>query len=164
MPESPRWYIMRGETEKSRRALCKLRSQPPGSKFIQRDLEELIKNHEAEITQGAGSGSWLDCFRGGWKRGSNLQLTLLGMGLMAMQQLSKCIHSLPHKILDLHFYSWREFHFLCKNHEPPIYFLFWHALRVVRYVLELPVQKHWEYFTALGCLTCTLETFPKKQN
>jgi MFS family permease len=94
MPESPRWYVMKERPEEARNALCRLRSQEPHSGPITRILKDLKDNYNHEVTLGAGSGSWADCFRGGWKCGSNLQLSLLGIGTQAMQQLSKHLPSL----------------------------------------------------------------------
>ncbi|TVY83985.1 putative glucose transporter rco-3 [Lachnellula suecica] len=88
LSESPRWYVMKGRNADATKSLCKLRSQPAHSEFVQREVAELTQSLQDEIDQGAGSGSWLDCFRGGWKCGSNLQLTLLGMGIQMMQQLT----------------------------------------------------------------------------
>jgi len=89
MPESPRWYVMKEKSDDAHNALCRLRSQEHNSAPINRILKELKDNHEQETASKDGHGSWADCFRGGWKCGSNLQLSLLGIGIQAMQQLSK---------------------------------------------------------------------------
>jgi sugar porter (SP) family MFS transporter len=87
LPESPRWYIMKDKEDGARKSLAKIRGLGPGHEFVGRTYEDLLKSYNEE--KGHGEGSWLECFRGGLKRGSHLSRTLLGMAIQMMQQLSK---------------------------------------------------------------------------
>lgn len=84
VPESPRWFVMKGRHDNATRALSKLRGQPTDSQYVRDELQELIANHEYESRQ-MRSG-WLDCFRGGWKPSSNFRRVMLGMAMQMMQQ------------------------------------------------------------------------------
>lgn len=90
LPESPRYFIRKGKTEEAKAALAKVRSQPPESEYIQKELAEIIANHEHELQvtpQGSYLNSWANCFRGSFaKPSSNLRRTILGISLQMMQQ------------------------------------------------------------------------------
>lgn len=90
LPDSPRYFVKRGNIEKARKALTKLRNQPPDSKFVEAELTEIILNEEYErsiIPQGSWFNSWANCFKGSvFKSNSNLRKTILGTSLQMMQQ------------------------------------------------------------------------------
>ncbi|KAF4627370.1 hypothetical protein G7Y89_g10782 [Cudoniella acicularis] len=90
LPESPRYYVKKGNLAKAAHVLTRLRGEPEGSEYIQQELAEIVANHEYEISVIPGGGyigSWLNCFRGGlWKPSSNLRRTILGTSLQMMQQ------------------------------------------------------------------------------
>jgi SP family sugar:H+ symporter-like MFS transporter len=90
LPESPRYFVKRGNLDKASDVLCRLRGQPPDSEFIQQELAEIVANHEYElqvVPQGSYINSWLNCFKGGLRTpSSNLRRTILGTSLQMMQQ------------------------------------------------------------------------------
>jgi len=90
LPESPRYFIKRGNIARATVNLAKLRGQPEDSKYVQQELSEIIANHEYElrvIPQGNYFQSWYNCFRGSlWSPNSNLRRTILGTSLQMMQQ------------------------------------------------------------------------------
>lgn len=90
LPESPRWYVKRGQLDKASHALSRVRGQPRDSVYIQEELAEIVANHEYE-TSLVGHlgyvGSWTACFSGGLRNpGSNLRRTILGASMQMMQQ------------------------------------------------------------------------------
>jgi len=90
LPESPRYFVKRGNLERATNVLSRLRGQPEGSELIQQELAEIVANHEYElqvIPQGNYFASWLNCFKGGLRKpSSNLRRTILGTSLQMMQQ------------------------------------------------------------------------------
>ncbi|TKA81503.1 hypothetical protein B0A49_00555 [Cryomyces minteri] len=90
LPESPRYWVKRGKTEKAIKALASLRGQPQDSEYIQAEISEIIANHEYElqvVPQGSYFSSWANCFKGSlWHQQSNLRRTILGTSLQMMQQ------------------------------------------------------------------------------
>jgi MFS family permease len=84
LPESPRYFVRKGELEKAVAALASVRSQPIESEYVQDELAEIVANHEFEMSlQGRTSyvGSWVACFKGGFTDGSsNLRRSILGIG------------------------------------------------------------------------------------
>lgn len=48
LPESPRFFVKKGQLEKAVRALSNVRGQPADSSYIQDELAEIIANHEYE--------------------------------------------------------------------------------------------------------------------
>jgi sugar porter (SP) family MFS transporter len=90
LPDSPRYFVKKGETEKATSALARLRGQPKDSEYIQVELAEIIANEEYErqlIPSTTWFGSWANCFKGSlWKPNSNLRKTILGTSLQMMQQ------------------------------------------------------------------------------
>ncbi|OQU97664.1 hypothetical protein CLAIMM_03559 [Cladophialophora immunda] len=90
LPESPRYFVKRGNLDKATHALARLRGQPRGSELIQQELAEIVANHEYElrvIPQGSYFASWANCFKGSlFKPSSNLRRTILGTSLQMMQQ------------------------------------------------------------------------------
>ncbi|KAG0272075.1 hypothetical protein BGZ96_005469 [Linnemannia gamsii] len=90
LPESPRYFIKKGEIEEARKALGRVRGQDPNSHYIEAELNEIRANHEYEkrMTPETGYfGSWLLCFSGSvGLASSNVRKTLLGITLQMMQQ------------------------------------------------------------------------------
>lgn len=88
-PESPRYYVMKGEDYRARQSLAKLRGQPIDSSYVFEEHAELEESWLREFSAGAGSGSFFSCFAGGLKKGSNFHRTFIGTSVQVMQQLSK---------------------------------------------------------------------------
>lgn len=90
LPESPRYFVKKGNVERAALVLARLRGQPRNSEFIEQELAEIVANHEYEmrmIPQGSYFNSWANCFKGGLtKPSSNLRRTILGTSLQMMQQ------------------------------------------------------------------------------
>ncbi|PBP28307.1 general substrate transporter [Diplocarpon rosae] len=89
LPESPRFYVRKGNDKKARSCLAKLRRQSVSSLCILEEHAELVRCYMREVDAGAGAGRWLDCFTGGFTTGSNLHRTLIGAGVQIAQQLSE---------------------------------------------------------------------------
>lgn len=90
LPESPRYFVKRGQLDKATNVLARLRGQPHDSEYIQQELAEIVANHEYELSvipQGSYFNSWMNCFHGSlWNPSSNLRRTILGTSLQMMQQ------------------------------------------------------------------------------
>ncbi|KAL8821752.1 MAG: hypothetical protein Q9191_007251 [Dirinaria sp. TL-2023a] len=90
LPESPRFFVKRGNIDKAADALSRLREQSRDSPYVQQELAEIVANHEYELQvlpQGSYFSSWANCFKGGLSRpSSNLRRTILGTSLQMMQQ------------------------------------------------------------------------------
>ena len=90
LPESPRYFVKKGNLQRATHALSRLRGEPEGSEYIQQELAEIIANHEYEmkvIPQGGYFSSWANCFSGSlFNPSSNLRRTILGTSLQMMQQ------------------------------------------------------------------------------
>jgi sugar porter (SP) family MFS transporter len=90
LPESPRYFIRKGQKEKARDVLARIRGQPVDSEFVTLELDEIDANNQYEmlnIPQGGYFTTWLSCFRGSlWEPNSNLRRTILGTSLQMMQQ------------------------------------------------------------------------------
>ncbi|GAQ03749.1 probable glucose transporter rco-3 [Aspergillus lentulus] len=90
LPESPRYFVKKGDLTKAAEALGRVRGQPRDSELIRSELAEIVANHEYEmqaIPQSGYFGSWFNCFRGSlWNPNSNLRRTILGTSLQMMQQ------------------------------------------------------------------------------
>jgi len=92
LPESPRYYVKKGDLTRAASALASVRSQPVESEFVQDELAEIVANHEYEMSVVPSTGyvgSWTACFRGNIMDGSsNLRRSILGIGIQGMQQLT----------------------------------------------------------------------------
>ncbi|KAJ7085466.1 general substrate transporter [Mycena belliarum] len=92
LPESPRFFVRRGEIEKATLALAAVRDQPRDSTYVQDELAEIIANLEferANVPQTGYVGGWLACFKGSLFDGSsNVRRTLVGTGLQCAQQFT----------------------------------------------------------------------------
>jgi sugar porter (SP) family MFS transporter len=90
LPDSPRYYVKKGQLEKASSALSRVRGQPADSDYIQNELAEIVANDEYERSVIPTTGfvsSWAQCFSGGlWSANSNLRRTILGTSLQMMQQ------------------------------------------------------------------------------
>ena len=90
LPESPRYFVKKGDLSKAAVALASLRDQPLDSTFIQDELTEIVANHEHEmalVPDGNYFQQWANCFRGSlWNASSNLRRTILGTSMQMMQQ------------------------------------------------------------------------------
>ena len=90
LPDSPRYYVKRGQLEKASASLSRLRGQPAESEYIQAELAEIVANDEYERSVIPTTGfvsSWAACFSGGLRASnSNLRRTILGTSLQMMQQ------------------------------------------------------------------------------
>jgi MFS family permease len=92
LPESPRYFVRKGQTEKAATALSSVRSQLVDSEYIRDELAEIIANYEFEmalIPSTTYLGGWAACFKGSNSDGSSsLHRSILGISLQAMQQLT----------------------------------------------------------------------------
>jgi MFS family permease len=90
LPESPRFFIRKGQKDKARTVLARIRGQPEDSEFVERELNEIDANNQYEmmaIPQGGYWTTWFSCFTGSlWHPNSNLRRTILGTSLQMMQQ------------------------------------------------------------------------------
>ncbi|KAM3419522.1 hypothetical protein BST61_g2865 [Cercospora zeina] len=81
LPETPRMWIKRGDSERAAKSLATLRRLDVNDPVIIDELSEIVANHEYEMS--LGQASYLDCFKGGL--GKRLAT---GCGLQALQQLT----------------------------------------------------------------------------
>ncbi|KAG8866702.1 hypothetical protein FRB97_003790 [Tulasnella sp. 331] len=90
LPESPRYYVKKGDIARAAKSLSDLRSQPEDSEYIQNELAEIVANQEYErslMPDTTYIGSWAQCFSGSlWVGSSNVRRTILGTSLQMMQQ------------------------------------------------------------------------------
>ena len=90
LPESPRYFVRKGQLEKASYVLARVRGQPEDSEYIKQELAEIVANNEYEMQampQGGYFTTWLNCFRGSlFHPNSNLRRTVLGTSLQMMQQ------------------------------------------------------------------------------
>ncbi|KAI4955391.1 hypothetical protein J4E91_001251 [Alternaria rosae] len=82
----------KGKLDKAAAALGRVRGQPLDSEYIQDELDEILANHEYEMSvvpQGSYLGSWMACFKGKLSQpSSNARRTTIGIFMQAMQQLT----------------------------------------------------------------------------
>ncbi|KAK4675137.1 hypothetical protein QC764_0074860 [Podospora pseudoanserina] len=94
LPESPRFFVRKGQLDKARVTLARLRDQPLDSEYIRDELAEIIANHEYETSIAPVGGywsAWMVCFQGSiFNSSSNLRRTVLGTSLQMMQQWTGC--------------------------------------------------------------------------
>jgi sugar porter (SP) family MFS transporter len=90
LPDSPRYFVKKGEIQKAISALARVRGQPESSEYVQTEIAEIVANEEYEralIPSTTWFGSWANCFKGSlWSAKSNLRRTILGTSLQMMQQ------------------------------------------------------------------------------
>ncbi|KAF9875405.1 hypothetical protein CkaCkLH20_07225 [Colletotrichum karsti] len=92
LPESPRYFVRKGNVEKATKALCFIRGQAADSEYIRDEIAEILANFEYESAMVSKNGyvqSWLVCFKGPIsKPHSNIRRTIVGAGIQGMQQLT----------------------------------------------------------------------------
>ena len=90
LPESPRYFVKKGQIQKAIQSIARLRGQPESSEYVQSEVAEIVANEEYEralIPSTTWFGSWANCFKGSlWQAKSNLRRTILGTSLQMMQQ------------------------------------------------------------------------------
>ncbi|PFH57211.1 hypothetical protein XA68_15378 [Ophiocordyceps unilateralis] len=90
LPDSPRYFVKKGQIQEAIKALARVRAQPENSDYVQGELAEIIANEEHErslVPSSSWWGSWANCFRGSlFSSKSNLRRTILGTSLQMMQQ------------------------------------------------------------------------------
>jgi len=62
LPESPRYFVIKGRLEEAAGVLSRVRGQPQDSEYIQQELAEIVANHEYEMSVIPQSGyfsSWV---------------------------------------------------------------------------------------------------------
>lgn len=84
LPESPRYLVKKGKTEKARANLGRVLRAPIDSPEVKAEYEEIEANLRHE--QSLGQTSYIDCFRNG--PGHNRLRVLTGIFLQAWQQLT----------------------------------------------------------------------------
>ncbi|KAL4883967.1 general substrate transporter [Aspergillus karnatakaensis] len=90
LPESPRYYVRKGDLANAAAVLARVRGQPQDSHYVKEELAEIVANNEYELQlnpPGNYFATWFNCFRGSlWSPNSNLRRTILGTSLQMMQQ------------------------------------------------------------------------------
>ncbi|KAG6011882.1 hypothetical protein E4U54_007857 [Claviceps lovelessii] len=90
LPDSPRYFVKKGQIQQAVDALSRVRGQPPNSEYVQTEIAEIVANEEYEralIPSTTWFGSWANCFKGSlFSAKSNLRRTILGTSLQMMQQ------------------------------------------------------------------------------
>jgi sugar porter (SP) family MFS transporter len=90
LPDSPRYFVKKGNLDAACKSLVRLRGQPEDSDYIKIELAEIVANEEHERSVIPSTGwlsSWMNCFKGSvWQSKSNLRRTILGTSLQMMQQ------------------------------------------------------------------------------
>jgi SP family sugar:H+ symporter-like MFS transporter len=84
LPESPRYFVKKGDLDRAADALARVRGQHRDSDFILDELAEIQANYDYE--KDVGEEGWRGCFAGGWRRNSNLRKILIGTMLQFWQQ------------------------------------------------------------------------------
>jgi SP family sugar:H+ symporter-like MFS transporter len=84
LPESPRYFVKKGDLDRAADALARVRGQHKDSEYILDELAEIQANYEYE--KDIGEEGWRGCFAGGWRRNSNLRKILIGTMLQLWQQ------------------------------------------------------------------------------
>lgn len=81
LPESPRWFVKRGRNTEAAHSLHRLRRLPVDHPALVQELNEIVANHEYELS--LGKATYIDCFKG------NLGKRLFtGCSLQGLQQLT----------------------------------------------------------------------------
>jgi len=81
LPETPRFLVKKGRKDAALRSLSKIRRIPVDDAALRNELDEVIANHQYEMS--IGKASYIDCFRG---KMAKRQFT--GMALQMFQQLT----------------------------------------------------------------------------
>ncbi|CEP63025.1 sugar porter family MFS transporter LALA0_S07e00694g [Lachancea lanzarotensis] len=83
LPESPRFFVMKGKIPEASKALAKLRGLPQEHESIEAELEEIIVNYNYESS--VSSSSIFDCFK---PTNHQLKRILIGIAIQGLQQLT----------------------------------------------------------------------------
>ncbi|CDR46208.1 CYFA0S22e01266g1_1 [Cyberlindnera fabianii] len=83
LPETPRFYILKGREQDAAKSLSRLRRLPTDHPAILEELAEVKANFEFESAR--GGGGWLDCFR---SQNHQRKRVITGIWLQAFQQLT----------------------------------------------------------------------------
>jgi SP family sugar:H+ symporter-like MFS transporter len=83
LPETPRYFVKKGEMEKAAHSLSRLRKLPADSQSIKDELAEIVANHEFELS--LGESGWKDVFQNAGRQRRRL---LTGCAIMAGSQLT----------------------------------------------------------------------------
>ncbi|KAJ9635447.1 Plasma membrane low glucose sensor [Coniosporium apollinis] len=83
LPETPRYFVKRGQQDKAAHSLSRLRRLPADARSIKEELAEIVANHEYELS--LGKSGWLDVFQNAGRQRRRL---LTGMAVMAGSQLT----------------------------------------------------------------------------
>jgi sugar porter (SP) family MFS transporter len=86
LPDSPRYFVKKGQTELAVASLVRVRGQPAESEYIQAELAEIQANLEYELS--INQAGWVDCFKGGFNPSGNLYRVFVGTSLQMFQQLT----------------------------------------------------------------------------
>ncbi|KAF5980821.1 putative RCO3 glucose transporter [Fusarium bulbicola] len=81
LPETPRFLVKKSQLDKAAKSLSRLRRLPADSPEVAHELNEVVANHEFEMS--LGKSSYLQCFKP-----PMLKRQLTGMGVQALQQLT----------------------------------------------------------------------------
>ncbi|KAK0520253.1 Plasma membrane low glucose sensor [Tilletia horrida] len=84
LPESPRWYIKKGNHEAALRSLARLNSAQVHDPVVTTEAELIQKNLDIELTH--GNGGYLECFSNNERK--YLLRSMTGIFLQAWQQLT----------------------------------------------------------------------------
>lgn len=87
LPESPRYYVRKGRSDRAIKSLSRLRGRPTSDDLLQDELAEIMANYEYE--KQVGEVTWLGCFSGGiMNRSSNVRKVFIGTALQMFQQFT----------------------------------------------------------------------------
>jgi len=86
LPESPRYWVKKGQLDKATASLARIRGQPADSEYITAELAEIQANYEYELN--VASTGWADCFKGGFRGSGNLRRVVIGISLQMFQQFT----------------------------------------------------------------------------
>lgn len=81
LPDTPRYFVRKGEQDKARKSLVQLRRLKEDDPELSRELEAIILSCATEMQL---SGRWRDCFS---TENHNLQRLFTGCAVMALNQL-----------------------------------------------------------------------------
>lgn len=84
LPESPRWYIKKGNHEAARKSLARLNSAQVNDPIVEAEAELIQRNLDIELRH--GNGGYLECFSPNERK--YLLRTMTGVWLQAWQQLT----------------------------------------------------------------------------
>ncbi|KAK4964412.1 hypothetical protein LTR66_012300 [Elasticomyces elasticus] len=84
LPESPRYFVKKGQVDAATDALARVRGQPRDSAYIQDELAEILANYQYEME--IGEVGWIGLLSGGWSPAGNFRKVVLGALLQMMQQ------------------------------------------------------------------------------